>query len=769
MRTAILCVLLLVPAVRADGTGEQIYAKKCASCHGKAGEGAKAYPHPLTGDRGVPSLANVIARTMPEDAPGTLSAADAEGVATFIHDSFYSPAAQERNRPPRVELQRLTAAQHRNAVADVIASFRPPADKPTDQHGLRGEYFPWHEDVVTGYFSDKDRAAERLEPAIRFDWAKANPVPDKIKSEGYSARWTGSVFAPHTGEYEFVVRSGNGVRLWVNTPPPPKGTNRGQNADPTPAPLIDAWVGAGTPTDHRGTVRLLGGRAYPVRLEFFKGKAFKGAESTESVALRWKPPRGVEEDIPARVLRPTTSPATLALRTPFPPDDKSLGWERGAGASKEWTEATTAAALEAAGYVANHLNELSGMGAKEADPKAKLKLFAAAFAERAFRRPLTDDVRTRFVDKLFDNAPDAVTGVKRVVVAALLAPPFLYREPDGTPAGYAVASRLSFALWDSIPDAELLTAAAAGKLKTKDEVRAHAERMLADPRARHKLLAFFRGWLRIDRDGELVKDAKRFPGFDAAAVADLRVSLDLMIEREVFGERSDFRRLLLTDEVPLTRRLAKLYGVPESKGDGFAWVKLDAPHRAGVLTHPLVLATHAYTAESSPVHRGVFLTRGVFGRTLRPPAEAFTPFAADLHPGLTTRERVALQTKPDGCMKCHGVINPLGFTLEKFDAVGRVRAKDAGKEVDPSGSYQPATGKAVTFADARALAEYAADSPEVHSALVEQLFRHLAQQPVRASGVNTHAELTARFEKEKFHLRQLAAAIATTAALPPPK
>lgn len=759
--TAAVVLLLAAPLSAADFTGEQLYAKRCASCHGANGEGTKKYSQPLTGDRGVKDLAKVIAATMPEDDPGSLAAADADKLAAYVHDAFYSKAAQERNRPPRIELSRLTAGQHLNALADIMSSFRPTAPKPAEANGLRGEYFAWHEDIVTGYYPDA-RAADRVEPSIRFDWNKANPVPDKIKSEGYSARWTGSFFAPHTGDYEFVVRSENGVRLWVNTPPPLPKNNRGQSADPSPKPLIDAWVGAGTPTDHRGTVRLLGGRAYPIRLQFFKGK-----EKSASVVLKWKPPLGVEEEMPTRVLSPVLAPATLAARTKFPPDDRSLGWERGTAVSKAWAQATFDAALEAAGYVADHLNELSGMSEKEADPRAKLKAFAAAFAERAFRRPLTADERAKYVDGLFDGAPDSVTGVKRVVAAALLAPPFLYRDAEPAPAGYAVAARLSFALWDSVPDTELLAAAKAGKLATREQVRAQAERMLTDPRAKRKLLTFFHAWLRLDHVTDLGKDAKRFPGFDAVAVADLRVSLDAMLEGIVFGAKSDFRELLLADAVPLNGRLAALYGAPAPAGSGFVNTKLDTPHRAGVLTHPLVLAAHAYGAESSPIHRGVFLTRGVFGRFLRPPAEAFTPFAADLHPALSTRERVALQTKPAGCMTCHGVINPLGFALEHFDAIGRFREKDNAKPIDASGGFRPAAGDEVKFRGARELARYAADGAEVHAALVEQMFSHLAQQPVRAYGSARRAELTAAFAKGEFHLRNLAAEIATTAALPP--
>src|SRR5262249_58033873 len=106
------------------------------------------------------------------------------------------------------------------------------------------------------------------------------------------------------------------------------------------------------------------------------------------------------------------------------------------------------------------------------------------------------------------------------------------------------------------------------------------------------------------------------------------------------------------------------------------------------------------------------------------------PLAPELHPSLTTRERVLLQTRPNACVTCHGIINPLGFTLEHFDAVGRFRQKDNDKPVDATGSYHTRTGKTVHVPGARELAVFLADSPEAHSAFVEQLFHHLTQQPV---------------------------------------
>ena len=258
--------------------------------------------------------------------------------------------------------------------------------------------------------------------------------------------------------------------------------------------------------------------------------------------------------------------------------------------------------------------------------------------------------------------------------------------------------------------------------------------MVNDLRTRAKLREFFLQWLKVDQTSDLAKDPKVFPEFNPAVASDLRTSLDLFLDDVVWGDSSDFRRLLLADELYLNGRLAEFYGAELPADAPFQKVKLDEQERAGLLTHPYLMATFAYTATSSPIHRGVFLSRSVLGRSLPPPPAAVAPLAPDLHAGLTTRERVALQTSPKACQMCHGMINPLGFTLEHFDAVGRFRKDEKGKPIDATGTYQTRTGETVTFAGARSLATFLAGSEETHAAFVEQLFHHLVKQPIRAFG-----------------------------------
>jgi hypothetical protein len=324
---------------------------------------------------------------------------------------------------------------------------------------------------------------------------------------------------------------------------------------------------------------------------------------------------------------------------------------------------------------------------------------------------------------------------------------------------------LSFALWDSIPDKELLSAAAAGKLNSKDAIAKQAERMLADPRAEAKLRQFLLKWVKADQPMDLAKDPKTFPGFDAAVISDLRTSLELFFDELIASDQADYRQLLLANEIFLNGRLAKFYGVELPANSDFTRTKLDAERRAGVLTHPYLMASFAHTTASSPIHRGVFLARGVLGLALRPPPEAIAPLAPDLHPSLTTRERVTLQTQSNACMTCHSFINPLGFTLEHFDAIGRYREKENNKPVDATGIYQGRDGKAIGLKDARDLANFLAGNTEAHAAFVEQLFHHLAQQPMRAYGPNTLDDLRKSFEKDGFNIRKLAIEIMMVSAM----
>ncbi|CAN5442805.1 PA14 domain-containing protein [soil metagenome] len=750
LRTLAILLFVTTPLLAQD-TAKKLYADQCTRCHGDKGQGTKKYPQALAGGKSVAQLADVIQKTMPESDPGSLTIEQAKSLATYIHAEFYGEIARERVKPARIDLARLTAKQYRHAVADVVGSFRNEVPLG-DARGLQGNYFQ-------GNMRGKP-VLDRIDKEVRFDFGKESPAPGKIEPEQYSIQWTGCVIIPETGEYEFVIKTDHALRFWVNS---------------LSKPLIDAAVKSGKDTDYRERITLVGGRAYPIKLDFIKGK--QGVADNKKgekppllpamVSLNWVRPGGVLEVIPERHLSPTKMPETFLCTTKFPPDDRSFGWERGTTISKEWDAATTEAALDVATYVAAKVGDFTG--AKDGDPKRveKWKAFCSTFAERAFRRTLTSEQKAIIIDKQFQEAKSPELAVKRAVLLILKSPFFLYREVQGGSDASDTAARLSFALWDSIPDKALRLAAEKGQLNTKEQIAAQAERMLNDPRAKAKLREFLLTWLHCDQQKDLVKDAKRFPGFDAAVISDLRTSLELFLDDVLASPMADYRQLLLSNDVYLNHRLAKFYGAQVKPDEGFKKVILNADKRAGVLTHPYLMANFATGAESSPIHRGVFLARGVLGVSLRPPPEAVAPLSPDLHPSLTTRERVILQTKANACMTCHGVINPLGFTLENFDAVGKFREKDHDKAIDNSGSYKTHTGTTVKVNGARDLGKFIASSEEAHDAFAEQLFHHLVQQPVRAYGATTNDDLRKSFVKNEFNIRKLAVDIMVASALTP--
>src|SRR6185503_1703900 len=456
---------------------------------------------------------------MPDDAPEKCVGPDADAVARYIYDAFYSREARLRNHPPRVELVRLTNRQYLNTVADLIKYFTSNDSAVPGERGLRAAYYS------SRNFNRGSNVLERVDRQINFDFGEGFPDQVPVGTNGFSIQWHGSVIADETGDYEFSLKTPNGARLWVND---------------DDNPLIDAWVASGQLDEHKGNLRLIGGRTYPIRLDHFKFK-----DKTASISLQWKPPHGAQEPIPARDLLSASVNPTLVITTPFPPDDSSVGYERGVAVSKAWDEATTQAAIEVANYMVKHLDRLSNSKANDTNRAAAVEAFCGKFVATAFRRPLTAEQKRVVVSSQFKKASKAEDAVKRVVLLTLKSPRFLYLGLENAkPDSFAVAERLSFGLWDSLPDRELIQAATEGRLHTGEQLAQHSDRMLSDPRARAKMQYFLHHWLQMDHVENLSKDDKLYPGFTPEIIADLRTSLDVFLDDTIWNGSSDYRQLL---------------------------------------------------------------------------------------------------------------------------------------------------------------------------------------------------------------------------------
>lgn len=761
----IVLTVLLSPSTQANEfiqRGSTIYKKQCLDCHGPNGEAVEdKTDDPLQGKRDLASLTKRIVRTMPEDEENLCVGDDAKAVAAYIYDAFYSLEARARNTPARIENSRLTVPQYRSSVADLIGYFRKNYnDYLGEDRGLSVTYTgnfpkkdPKNDDEAKKRHKEKGRNA-RLNSNFK-DQLPKKLQGKKLVNDDFSVKWEGAVIAKETGVYEFVVRSRNGFRFYIN-----KSIWWPQDVQAN----IDGQVASDNKIrEEKLRIFLIGGRAYPIAMTFFKFK-----EKQASIELLWKPPHGTLHTIPERNLYPRGVGESLIIATPLPADDRSVGYERGTQVSKAWLRAVTKGSTIAANYVTENLNQLAKTKKGAADRNQKIKKFALEFAALALRHPLSEEEKKQLTESFFGNQAKLERGMKRLVIYCLSSPRFLY--PDlplsDEHAPYRIASRLALSLWDSLPDPKLIKAAREGKLKTPEQVRKQANRMVWHPRSKAKMHGFFHHWLELDRADNIAKDKKTFPAYNNTLQADLRTSLFLFLDEVVWkNDRSDYRQLFLADYLFANPRLAKTYGLKAPKDSRFHRLKANPEQRSGIITHPYLLSTLAYHNSTSPIHRGVFLTRNILGMPLNSPPTANQFEPAKFNPTLTMREKVAGMTRSKACMSCHVSINPLGFSLEHYDGIGRLQTMDQNKLINSTSDFKTATGQTVKLRGARDVAKLAANQPSAHRAFIEQMFHHLAKQPALAYGKGTMKELEKRFTQNNFNIAYLLEDIALISSM----
>jgi hypothetical protein len=291
----------------------------------------------------------------------------------------------------------------------------------------------------------------------------------------------------------------------------------------------------------------------------------------------------------------------------------------------------------------------------------------------------------------------AITAALRDI---LLAPDFLFRlefDPAGAlPASaqqisdWELASRLSFFLWSSIPDDELLNAARAGKrwkLRDPDVLDRELRRMLADPRGAVMADNFTAQWLGLRTLRDLKPDAKLYPDFDSGLAADFEEETRLFVRSVIRGNRSVLD-LIGADYTYLNERLAQVYGIPGVIGPGFRRVSVAAkPERGGLLGQGSILLLTSHTTKTSPILRGKWILDSLLNSPPPPPPPGIPPLDENPANGhkLTTRQQVERHRNNAVCASCHARMDPLGFSLENFDVIGRWRTRDDGGEIDASG------------------------------------------------------------------------------------
>jgi hypothetical protein len=324
----------------------------------------------------------------------------------------------------------------------------------------------------------------------------------------------------------------------------------------------------------------------------------------------------------------------------------------------------------------------------------------SALARRAYRRTIDEDDLNRLMD-FFREARQQdgfEAGIEIALSAILTSPHFLFKierdpstESSATGEPYQVgdielASRLSFFLWSSIPDEELLAIAERGELRKPDVLEKQVRRMLADDKASSLSTNFASQWLHLRNLDSKTPDGRLFPDFDHNLRLAMRRETELHFQNLVEGDGSVLD-LIEADHTYLNERLAKHYGIPHIYGARFRRVELsDHSQRGGLLRHGGILTVTSYATRTSPVIRGNWVLKNILGSPAPPPPEdAPSLDAGVISAGLSVRDRLTRHRADRACARCHNLMDPVGFSLENFDAVGRWRDLEAGEPVDASG------------------------------------------------------------------------------------
>ena len=424
--------------------------------------------------------------------------------------------------------------------------------------------------------------------------------------------------------------------------------------------------------------------------------------------------------------------------------------------------------------------------AAPADPGCAAR-FVASFGRKAFRRPLQPDEIRRYAALLAGEARPRggfLAGAQLVVEAMLQSPHFLFRA-EGAPGAksYQRAARLSYFLWDSMPDQALLESAARGELDTPAGLERAARRMLDAPRAQRAVDEFLSQWLRFDTVVNLVKDRRQFPQFNAELARSMTEETRRLASDLVWKDGS-FMRLFDADYTFLTADLAALYKLPAPAGE-FERVALPPEsERAGILGQGVFLAATSKPGETSPTARGLFVREQLLCQQVPEPPPGVSvnlPVVAESRPQ-TMRQRLAEHLENESCATCHRLIDPIGFGFEKFDPVGARQEKlrltffpgrrdrrtpptSVELELDTRGSVAGLPDS--DFSSPRELGRILASSSQCQECVVKQLFRYLSGRQETPADRPVIRRSFEQFRDSQFRFKELMIGLVRWSEFPP--
>lgn len=402
--------------------------------------------------------------------------------------------------------------------------------------------------------------------------------------------------------------------------------------------------------------------------------------------------------------------------------------------------------------------------------------------QRLWRRPITDqelhdpaadvtgvaELAVEAATELTQAEDRIVEGVRYGLVAMLMSPHFLYRVELGEPdpnapsrlryTNYEMASRLSYYLWNTAPDAWLLEQAAQERLTTIDTLADVVDTMIESPRAVTGVRAFFTDMFRLDDLNAVSKDPLEFEHFNDQFAPSAREQTLLTIDDLVWARDADYRDLFTSRSTFINRRLGAIYGMAVPDLEGFSQVTYpeDSP-RAGLLGHASILSLHSHPRSTSATRRGRFIRETVICGEVPPPAANVNTAIPEPSPDSPTlRDRVKIHLEVETCATCHSIMDPIGLGMENFDSIGGYRESENDAVIDASGDLD-----GIEFRDARELGQAVAEHPDLGRCLVRTVSRYATGQKEILGGKATESQreainkLDEKFEQEGWRVRQL--------------
>ena len=600
-----------------------------------------------------------------------------DSLAKWIDEQFVLADRTTPADPGHLTAHRLNRVEYDNTIRDLLAvNFKASGDFPADDSGFGfdniGDVLSVSPVLLEKYLNAATKIANRAIPS------DALPRPTRVRySPDHSPNDDGSALQ---NKFEFPAEGDYEIRVAVN------GHKEAQRIhlalDGKEILASDVRIERDTP------------RSYEIRMRVPYGEHMLAA------TMEPRTPTPEEVDLSARMKEEAEKSFRRAVAK-HPEDEKQIALQRRLGNPPiyidtiEWRGPYSAVRPPVPASYARvfKCGHPSGQHTEQC-----LRADLADLARRAYRRPVTEDEASRIYQLVASARQDGLTEDQAMRIgleAVLVNPNFLFRmerdpRPDDPSAihpinNFELASRLSYFLWSTMPDETLFDLARDGRLQQTAVLNSQVKRMLADSKAEALVDNFAGQWLELRNLDSVRPDPEEFPQFNRQLRRAMYTESQMFVQSIVRDDRSivDFLDGKYTF---LNERLAKFYGIPGVEGNEFRKVSLDGTERSGVLTQASVLTVTSYPTRTSPVLRGKWILENVLNSPPPPPPPGVGSIEASGGPlAGTMRQQMEKHRASPVCAGCHVKMDPLGFALENYNAIGQWRTRDAGQEIDSSG------------------------------------------------------------------------------------